>query len=254
MGAGHAHALYVHEHSLIHRLPAEVKVVAVVVYVISVAVTPREAVWAFALYALVLAATLRVARVRAGFLAARLVAVVPFLVFALLVPFIASGERIDLFGVSLSMPGLWAAWNILVKAALGASASIMLTATTEVPDILEGMTALRVPVVLTAIAGFMIRYLEIIAEELGRMRTAMTARGYQPRWLTQLRPIASSAGVAFVRSYERGERVHAAMLARGFTGEMPRLGDEPPSPGTWLATGLLLLPVLAVAVVALAAT
>jgi cobalt/nickel transport system permease protein len=46
----------------------------------------------------------------------------------------------------------------------------------------------------------MVRYLEVLAGELGRMRTAMTARGYDPRWLWQVRPIASSAGALFIRS------------------------------------------------------
>src|SRR5918996_3583988 len=234
MGAGHAHALYVHEHSLIHRLPAEVKLVAVVVFVVAVAVTPREAVWAFGVYAGVLATALAVARIRPGFVVTRLLAILPFVAFAVLLPFIASGEEIDLLGLRVSVPGLWASWNILAKATLGAAASILLTATTEVADILEGMAALRAPLVLTSIAGFMIRYLEIIVEELGRMRMAMTARGYRPRWMSQIRPIASSAGATFVRSYERGERVHGAMLSRGFTGVMPTLGSSPATAGDWV--------------------
>ena len=34
--------------------------------------------------------------------------------------------------------------------------------------------------------------------------------------------LARSAGALFIRSYERGERVHLAMLSRGYTGRMPR--------------------------------
>jgi energy-coupling factor transporter transmembrane protein EcfT len=34
--------------------------------------------------------------------------------------------------------------------------------------------------------------------------------------------IANSAGALFIRSYERGERVHLAMISRGYTGHMPR--------------------------------
>ena len=254
MGAGHAHALYVHEHTIVHRLPAEVKLAGVFVFVVSVAITPREAIWAFAVYGAILLVALMTARLHLGFVAARLIAILPFVAFALLIPFIASGETTDLLGIRVSVDGLWASWNILAKATLGASASILLTATTEVPDILEGMAALRVPMVLTSIAGFMIRYLEIIVEELGRMRMAMTARGYRPRWLWQLRPIATAAGAAFVRSYERGERTHGAMLARGYTGVMPRVAPRRAPTWVWLVAGLVLLPVVAVAVAALVAT
>jgi cobalt/nickel transport system permease protein len=115
--------------------------------------------------------------------------------------------------------------------------SILLTATTEITDIFRGLSVLRVPALFTSIAGFMIRYLELIAGELARMRIAMTARGYDPKWISQARPIATAAGALFVRSYERGERIHAAMLARGFTGVMP-VSDRPAVPGSQRATVL----------------
>jgi len=226
VGVGHAHALYVHEHSVVHRLAAEVKLVAAFAFVLAVAVTPRQAVWAFAVDAAALLGVVLLARIPAGFVLARLVAVAPFVVFALLIPFLATGERVAVLGLSLSHDGLWAMWNVIAKATLGGTVSIVLAATTEVPDLLRGMGRLRVPAVLTTVASFMIRYLELVAEELGRMRVAMTARGYDPRWLSQARPIAASAGALFIRSYERGERVYEAMLARGYTGVMPVLAHH----------------------------
>ena len=48
MGAGHAHPLYLPGHSPVHRLPAEVKIVAALLGVICVVATPREAFGVFA--------------------------------------------------------------------------------------------------------------------------------------------------------------------------------------------------------------
>ena len=239
MGAGHAHALYVHEHSLVHRLPPQVKVAAAVVFVLSVALTPREAVWAFAVYVVAIVGAAVVSRIRAGFILVRMLGILPFIAFAILLPFIAAGAQVDVGGISMSREGLWAAWNVLAKAGIGAATSILLAATTEVPDILSGLQRLRVPTLFTSIAGFMIRYLELIVEEIGRIRVAMTARGYDPRWLWQARPIAASAGAMFIRSYERGERVYDAMLARGYTGEMPDLRGHDPSSRDWLVGSIL---------------
>lgn len=239
MGAGHSHPLYVHGHTRVHRLPPEVKVAATVGFVAGVAVTPREAVWAFGLDALALLTAVAAARLRPGFVARRLLVILPFVAFAFTIPFVASGERVDVLGVAVSREGLWGTWNVLAKATLGATASIVLAATTEVPRMLTGMTRLRVPGVLTAIAAFMVRYLEVIAGELGRMRTAMAARGYAPRWLWQARPVATSAGALFVRSYERGERVHAAMLARGYTGAMPELDQRRATRSDWTVGAVL---------------
>ena len=250
MGAGHAHALYVHEHSKLHLLAPEVKMAAAFVFVFAVAVTPRQAVWAFALYAGALVALVIVARVGFRFVLARLLVVLPFVAFAFLIPFISSGERIDILGLSLSLEGLWGAWNILAKATIGATVSILLAATTEVPDMLRGMAHLRVPALLTSVAGFMVRYLEVIVDELRRMRVSMTARGYDPRWLWQAKPIAQSAGALFIRSYERGERVYDAMLSRGYTGVMPDLGHRRARPGEWAVAATL--PLLGVTVMILA--
>ena len=47
MGAGHSHALYVHEHSVVHETAPQAKLVAALGMVVCVAITPREAIWAF---------------------------------------------------------------------------------------------------------------------------------------------------------------------------------------------------------------
>lgn len=82
------------------------------------------------------------------------------------------------------------------------------------------------------------------------MRLARISRGHDPRLLWQAGATAPGVGSLFLRSYERGERVHLAMLSRGWTGALPALGDRPTPPAAWLAG---LAPVLvALAVVAAA--
>ncbi len=244
MGAGHAHPLYVHGHSRLHRMAPEAKLAAALVTVVAVAVTPRHAVWAFAVDGAVLAALVRAARVPGRFVLARLTVILPFVLFALTIPLVATGDEIRVAGLGLSRQGLWGTFNVIAKAGLGATVSILLAATTEVPHLLAGMERLRVPRTLTAIAAFMIRYLELVADELGRMRAAMTARGYDPRWLWQVRPLATAAGALFVRTFERGERIHEAMLSRGYVGVMPAPRARTAGPRDWLAAA----PVAAAAV------
>lgn len=253
MGAGHAHALYCHGHTRVHRLAPEVKVAAAFAFVLFVAITPREAVWAFAVHAAVIVAVMAAARLSARFVAGRLLVVVPFLAFALLLPFVAGGDQVEVAGVEVSREGLWGMFNILAKATIGAAVSIVLAGTTEAPRILTGLERLRVPAAFTTIAAFMLRYLELLAGEVGRMRTAMAARGYAPRWLWQARPVATAAGALFVRSYERGERVHAAMVARGFDGTMPTLDRRRATASDWTLGLAVPAVAAAVAVVSLAA-
>ena len=229
-GVGH---LVIHGHSPVHRLAPETKVVSTFAFVICVALTPREQMWAFGVHAAVALSIVVLAGLPARVVLARLAVIIPFLTFAALVPFVAGGEEIEVLGIGLSRDGLWGAWNVAAKASIGATASIILSATTSVPEILRALTRLRVPKVLVSIMAFMMRYLDLLVDQLGRMRTSMTARCHDPRWLWQAKPIASSAGALFVRSYERGERVHQAMLSRGFTGTMPELEEQATPGGDW---------------------
>ncbi|MDA2944142.1 MAG: cobalt ECF transporter T component CbiQ [Actinomycetota bacterium] len=238
MSGAHAHgsavdSLFVEAESAVHGLAPEAKLVALVGFVVAAALTPRTSVWAFGVYAVAIWLVVFVSHVPVRVVLRRLAVIVPFVIFAVLIPFIGGGEQTQVLGVSLSVDGLWAMWNILAKASIGATASIVLSATTRVPDVLTGLTRLRVPRVLVAIIAFMMRYLDLLVRQLGRMRTSMTARCHDPRWLWQVKPIASSAGALFVRSYERGERVHQAMLARGYTGTMPTLDRRPATAVDW---------------------
>jgi cobalt/nickel transport system permease protein len=54
-----------------------------------------------------------------------------------------------------------------------------------------------------------------------RMKVARESRGFTARNPRHWPVLARSAGALFIRSYERGERVHLAMLSRGYTGRMP---------------------------------
>jgi len=226
MGAGHGHRLHFHGHSPVHRAPAHLKILALLAFMVLVVATPREWFAAFAGYLAVVIGVVLVARVPILFLLRRLVIEVPFLVFALLIPFIAEGPRVavplPLVDLSVSEHGLLAGWGIVVKGTLGVLASLTLAATTEASDVLKGLQRLRLPELLVQIMGFMIRYLDVVTADLGRMITAMRSRGVDPRAPRHWPALARTLGALFVRSYERGERVHLAMLSRGYDGSLPR--------------------------------
>lgn len=215
-GPGHSHVFFVHAESGVHRLAPECKVVATVLFVFAVVATPREAIWAFVLDAAILLGIALLARVPVGKLARRMAIEVPFLAFAVFLPLVGHGPYVEVGFLTLSEPGLWGAWNIVVKGTLGVAATSLLTATTTVPELLLALERLRVPRAVVGIASFMLRYWQVLADDLRRMRIARVSRGDDPRWLWQVAGIARTAGALFVRSYERGERVYVAMLARGY--------------------------------------
>ena len=233
MGAGHAHRHSRHGHSPVHALPPHTQIAAAFAFVVVVVSTPREAMWAFAVYAVLLAYVARHARVPAGFLLKRLLIEVPFVAFAVLMPFVAEGERVQVLGLPLSVSGLWGAWNVLAKGTLGVAASVLLAATTELRELLLGLQRLKLPPLLVQIASFMIRYGDVITDEMRRMRIARESRGFEARGVRHWGVLAKSAGALFIRSYERGERVHLAMVSRGYTGSMPVIDEVTASRAEW---------------------
>lgn len=253
MGAGHAHPLYRDADSPVHHLPAHGKLLAVVAFVLLVVATPREQFAAFGLDALLLAGVAVVSQVPFGFLARRALVEVPFLLFAVLLPFFASGPRValPLLGVHVSSGGLLAAFNILAKGTLGVLASLLLAATTELRHLISGLSRLRLPALLVQIMRFTLRYTDVVSADAARMRVARASRGFAARDVRQLPVLAKSAGALFIRSYERGERVHLAMLSRGYDGTMQATTPPTtPTRGQWAMTALL--PVAAALACALA--
>jgi cobalt/nickel transport system permease protein len=222
VGAGHGHKLHYHGHSVVHRAPSHLKLVGLVTFMLAVVATPNDHYAVFAGWAILLLAVVAASRVPPGYLARRMVVETPFVVFAVLLPFVATGPTTELLGLTVSAPGLVAAAGLLMKGTLGVLAALTLAATTEPDDVLRGLQRLRMPDPLVQIMGFMIRYLEVVTGEMKRMLTAMRSRGCDPRSPRHWPVLARSMGALFIRSYERGERVHLAMLSRGYTGTLPR--------------------------------
>lgn len=235
----------------VHRLPAAAKLLAVLGFVLCVVATPAGAWGVFAAQAAALVVVVALARLPVTTVARRLVVEVPFLVFAAAMPFVASGPRVEVLGMSLAQAGMLGGATLAVKATLGVLAAVVLSATTSAADLLAGLDRLRLPGAFVAIAGFMVRYVGIVSGDLTRARIARESRGATGRF-ERLRATAGGVGALFVRSYERGERVQRAMQARGYTGRVPDLRAVLAAPvaavpggGAWCA----LLPLWALAAV-----
>ena len=192
--------------------------------------TPAHRFPAFAGYLLFLAAFAWLIRAPLYRVLRRSLAVLPFvLMIALFIPFLP--ENAPAGSASLGPAGagafgishykLLVLWNTLAKAWTGAFALVILSASTPFPDLLHGLDHLRFPRLLLTLLAVTHRYGLVFAEELGRTRRALEARAFRPRWLWQAGVIGRLIGSFFLRSYERGERVYLAMLARGFTGVFP---------------------------------
>ena len=195
---------------MVHRAPAHLKILALLAFVL---VWPSRRPGPYGVYLLVLVAVIGVSQVPPPYLLKRMVVEVPFVLFAVLMPFLSTGPRTDFLGLTVSEPGLMAAWALLAKGTLGVLASLTLAATTEPHALLAGLERLRLPRQLVQIMSFMVRYLDVVTDEMRRMKVAPSPAVSRPatgRW----RPQRRRAVHPVLRT---GERVHLAMLS-GYTG------------------------------------
>jgi len=250
VSGSHGHALFVHADSPLHRLAPQVKIAAALLTLFAIISTPRQAFWAFAVYAVTLGGLVAVARIPGRFLLSRMLVLTPFALLALLFPVFGTDPKVEILGTSLSEQGLWDMWNLLAKAGLGLITAILLGASTEIADLLRGFDSLRAPRLVTAILGFMVRYIDVVVGDLNRMRLALAARGHQGTSIAHWGPYGRAMGTMFIRTYERGERVYLAMESRGYAGEMPASSRVRSTPGEWAIAVVVVAAFWAVAITA----
>jgi cobalt/nickel transport system permease protein len=154
----------------------------------------------------------------------RSLVIIPFvLLVAIFIPFFKEGEVAFGFNVwwwylSVTHDGLELLWSILAKSWLSILSLILLTSTTGFASLLKGLERLWMPRVMVMLLSFMYRYIFLLTDEVMRMKQARDSRNFGSGWLRQISTVGNMIGTLFIRSYERGERVYAAMVSRGFDG------------------------------------
>ncbi|HMB07011.1 MAG TPA: CbiQ family ECF transporter T component, partial [Isosphaeraceae bacterium] len=115
------------------------------------------------------------------------------------------------------------ALTIVAKNGLAFLATLVLVNVTPFRMLLVAMRRLGVPRVLVATLQFMYRYLFVLTDELDRMAQARRSRTFRRSGRLDWGLLTGLIGTLFLRAFERGERVHAAMLARGWDGTIRTL-------------------------------
>jgi len=222
---------YLRGTSPIHRLDPRLKLLATLAFVLVATSTPPRAWPAFVSLVVLSVAVATLAQIPLLEALKRSAIALPFAgMVAISLPFTQTGQVLWVWRplgwrVAITDGGLLSFVAVVVKAWLSVLVSGMLVATTTFPDLLRAMRALRVPAILTTIISFMYRYLFVLVDEAMRLQTAREARsaGTGGTLLWRGRVLGGMIGSLFIRSYERSERIYAAMLSRGFDGQVRAL-------------------------------
>ena len=203
----------------IHRLDPRAKVLTTFCFIVCVVSFDKYEVSAMLPFLIYPVALIAAGNLPPGYILRKTLIVIPFALMIGLFNPVFDRQVIMQVG-SLDIWGGWVScYSILMRAILTASAAIVLVATTGFPAICEALEKLRMPQVFTVQLLFLYRYIFDLTDEGARVARARQLRTYGRRGLG-MRQFGSLAGHLLLRTWARAERIHMAMLARGFSGEV----------------------------------
>lgn len=215
---------FAYGNSLIHRLDPRVRVIFATLYSFLVAISSKFSCLFAALFLSILLITL--AQLDLKEVVKRLVPVnILILLFWLILPVTFKGEALFSLGpFNVSREGLLLCSRITVKSNTILMALMSLISSMSIATLGHALGRLGVPPKMVLLLLMTYRYIFVIEEEFERLARAAKIRGFRPKTnLHTYRTYAYFIGMLFVRASARAERVHQAMLCRGFEGRFHSL-------------------------------
>jgi cobalt/nickel transport system permease protein len=218
-----------HHHTPWHSLVPQTRLLCVLSSIFAIALTPNGQWLTWAVYGIGVLAIVLLSRVTLLALLKRIAIEFAFLAAILLgTLFRGGGTVLWSWGpLQITTVGLTVLGSVTLKVLLSLCLVNILILTTSIPALLNAFIALRMPPLLVAIMASMYRYLGVLMAELNAMRQAAIARNLMANNLATRLIIGHIIGSLFIRTYERGERIYQAMLARGYQG-LPPVETVPP--------------------------
>jgi cobalt/nickel transport system permease protein len=215
-----------YQETWVHRLDPRAKVIATFLFLLTVVSFPKYEIVALIPFSFYPALLMAIGDIPVRFIIRKIIVVSPFAVcIGIFNPLFDPGTYAILPGFSISA-GWISFGSMLLKFALTVSAALLLVATTSFPGACHALRRLGVPALLVSQFLFLYRYLFVLMEETARIVRARDMRSFGRRGLG-MGVFSRIAGILFLRTVDRAERIYGAMLSRGFQGDMPQVKRPP---------------------------
>jgi cobalt/nickel transport system permease protein len=197
--------IYADLNTPLHKLGAKTKIVFWVAFLLLIILSPGRRI--ILVYGALVTLLAYLSKVPVKFIFKKLAEVMPFVIVVALAALFKKN------GIALFL-------NCAVKAALAIILTLVIFSTTKFTLFLEALKQLKVPGLFISILSFMYRYSFLLEDQLLRAKRAYESRSVNGKNnFGKVRILCNILGIIFIRVYERAERVHLAMCARGYTSE-----------------------------------
>lgn len=204
--------------SVVHRLDARAKVLTTLIFVLTVVSYDRYTLTELAPFLLFPVVTIALSDLPYSYVLKKILTILPFALFVgLFNPFF--DREIHLLLGPVAVSGGWLSCiSIMVRSALTVGSAIILIASTGFMSVCHALDRLGTPRVFTVQLLFLYRYIFVLTEEAARTRRARELRSFGRKG-SGIGSFGSLIGHLLIRTWSRAERIHMAMVARGFSGE-----------------------------------
>jgi len=208
-----------HQESPVHRLDPRVKLLTSLVFVVTVVSFPKYAVLSLIPFIIYPVALMALGNLPVPYLLKKILLAAPFAFFiGVFNPLL---DRQILFHLGpLGISGGWVSFaSILLKFGLTVSAALILIAVTGFYQVCLALQRLGLPRAFVLQLLFLYRYIFVLMDEALRMMRARSLRAFEGSG-PGFRVYTSMIGHLLLRTLDRAQRLHLAMLSRGFDGEI----------------------------------
>lgn len=168
-------------------------------------------------------------RLPLSFIVRRVRIPIVFMVFFVLIMLFAQGETIllSLGPLAVRQEGFHSALLVSARFFCIVVTVAVLLGTSSLSSILMASRALKAPPLMVDMAALLVRYLRVVGDDFRRMRRAARVRGFRGDRFrpSTLKTLAWLMGSLLLHSHDRSERIHRAMILRGYGGKAHHAGD-----------------------------
>ena len=208
-----------YQDTLIHRLDPRIKLLTTLIFVGCVVSFNKYDVSGLAPFVMYPVVLITLGNLPPVYLLKKILLAAPFAFFiGIFNPFLDRGVMIHLGPIGVS--GGWVSFaSIMIRFVLTVSAALALIACTGLNSVCMAMEKLGSPRSFAVQLLFLYRYIFVLTDEAARMVRARSLRAFGGKGM-ELTVYANMIGQLLLRTLDRAQRIHLAMLCRGFDGEI----------------------------------
>jgi len=208
--------------TFVHGLDPRVKLLTTLVFIVTVLSFNKYEISGLVPFLVFPVVLIAAGNLPPGYLLRKVALAAPFAFFVGVFNPLLDREVLVQMG-TVGIAGGWVSFaSILIRFVLSVSAALTLIATTGLNAVCMAMERLGVPRVFAVQLLLLYRYLFVLIDEARRLVRARSLRSFGGSG-PGLRGFGHMVGPLLLRTLDRAQRIHTAMLSRGFDGEIRML-------------------------------